>query len=123
MSSPSVITLRVSKELKGRLAELAEQQGVSMNQLLTYFLTEKVTQAEMHERIQQRFERIQGRSVEQLRQSALSVLDQQRELSPDEIPEWDRLPDEKSIGYVPNRAQSSMTVHEKDEAYEVDAED
>ena len=123
MSSPSVITLRVSKELKVRLAGLAEKQGVSMNQLLTYFLKEKATQMEMHERIEQRFERTQGRSIDELRQAALTVLDQQRELPPEEIPDWDRFPKDKDVSYsdVPSRPKSSL--NEEGETYGVDRDD
>ena len=117
MSSPSVITLRVSKELKDRLASMADHQGVSMNQLLTYYLTEKVTTMEMHERIQQRFERIQGKSIEELQQAALAVLDSQRELEPHEIPEWDRWPEGESITYDATPAQPEFSVNEGKPTY------
>lgn len=123
MSSPSVITLRVSKELKERLAGLADQQGVSMNQLITYFVTEKATQMEMHERIQQRFERIQGRSIEELRQAALNVLDQQREMPPEEIPEWDRMPESNEVLLRKQPSQPTFSVNEEESTYNIDHED
>ena len=123
MSSPSVITLRVSKELKERLAGLAEKQGVSMNQLLTYFLTEKATQMEMHERIQERFERIQNRSIEELRQAALTVLDQQRVLLSEEISEHDRFPRQKKVSYDDLPARPVFSLNEEDATYRVDQDD
>ncbi len=120
MSSPSVITLRVSRELKARLALMADRQGVSMNQLLTYYLTEKVTAMEMHEQIQQRFDRIQGQPIEKLQHAALEVLEGQQELEPHEVPDWDRVP----VNYdTPDDARPGFSVNEDEPVYNPKAKD
>lgn len=47
MSKPSTVTLRVPRELKQRLEEAAQQQGVSLNQFALYILAGEVTRLEM----------------------------------------------------------------------------
>jgi len=141
MSNPSVITLRVSSELKDRLVALAKQEGVSMNQLVTYALTEKVTAMEMREQIEARMKRIEGKSKDELRHAARAAFDRikarQAAHTPDEsdIPEWDRWPEElrtkeslakpakaghsKRHIYQPQPSQPSMAVHEQGSEYGV----
>ncbi|MEM8859192.1 MAG: toxin-antitoxin system HicB family antitoxin [Chloroflexota bacterium] len=124
MSNPSVITLRVSAELKDRLVRLAKQEGVSMNQLVTYFLTEKVTAMEMSKSLRKRFERIQGKSEEELRSAAQSVFAKMKArqiADPDsDIPEWDRMPDELSSQSLRYSAQPSQQhIHEEGVDYQV----
>lgn len=150
MSSPSVITLRVSAELKQRLAVLAKKEGVSMNQLVTYFLTEKITAMEMSESLRNRFKRIEGKSEEEIRSAARAAFDRikaRQAASQDEIdiPEWDRWPEEgeelpaelmtekilakfaksaksKSSTYQ-QPSQPSLAVHEPESEYETDSDD
>ena len=118
MSSPSVITLRDSKELKERLVSMADQQGVSMNQLLTYFLTEKVTAMEMNEDIKKRLKRIEKTSILELQNSATDVLDSQRQLEPHEIPDWDKFP----IKYeTPEESRPNLSVNEDEPTYDTDS--
>lgn len=119
MSSPSVITLRVSKELKERLVSMADLQGVSMNQLLTYFLTEKVTAMEMNQEIKKRFERINQSSLLELQNGAMDVLDSQRELEVEEIPDWDRFP----LKYeTPEEARPTFSVNEEELRYDTNSD-
>lgn len=97
MSNPSVITLRVSAELKNRLSALAKQEGVSMNQLVTYFLTEKITAMEMSESLKKRLERIESKSKDDLRSAAVAAFArikarQAQRDKPIDVPEWDRWP-------------------------------
>ncbi|MBF2054528.1 MAG: toxin-antitoxin system HicB family antitoxin [Candidatus Sericytochromatia bacterium] len=47
MSKPSTVTLRVPRELKQRLEEAAQQQGVSLNQFALYILAGEVTRLEI----------------------------------------------------------------------------
>ncbi len=99
MSNPSVITLRVSSDLKDRLSLLARQQGVSMNQLVTYFLTETVTAMEMNESVKKRLERIESKSKDELvfeAKAAFARLKarQASRKEPIEIPDWDRWPED-----------------------------
>ena len=46
MHNTQVITLRVPAELKNRLAHEAKSQGVSLNNLASYFLTTPLRQTE-----------------------------------------------------------------------------
>lgn len=99
MSNRSVITLRVASELKDRLAIMAQSEGVSMNQLISYFLTESVTAMEMRQRIEARRKRIEGKSEDELRAAALAAFDKLKARQAErqaeiEIPEWDRWPEE-----------------------------
>lgn len=48
MSKPSIITLRIPKELKQRLTQMAERQGVSLNQFSLYLLAGEVARLEGH---------------------------------------------------------------------------
>jgi len=48
MYKPSIITLRIPKELKQRLTQMAEQQGVSLNQFSLYLLAGEVARLEGH---------------------------------------------------------------------------
>ena len=120
MSSPSVITLRVSKELKERLASMADQQGVSMNQLLTYFLTEKVTAMEMNQQIKKRFERLQESSILDQQNDAMDVLDGQRTLESHELPDWDRFPIEYE---TPDDARPTFSINDDEPTYDTDTKD
>jgi hypothetical protein len=49
MYKPSIITLRIPKELKQRLTQMAERQGVSLNQFSLYLLAGEVARLEGHD--------------------------------------------------------------------------
>lgn len=93
----SVITVRVPEELKERAVERATKEGVSLNQYMLYALTDRVSRNETEEF----FRRIVGnRSREEIRSEALSILDKARNRTPlpdSEIPEWDRMPEERHV--------------------------
>ena len=42
MSKANVLTIRVPSELKNRIAQVAEKQGVSINQLAMYIFTKEI---------------------------------------------------------------------------------
>lgn len=42
MSKVNVLTIRVPSELKNRIAQVAEEQGVSINQLAMYIFTKEI---------------------------------------------------------------------------------
>lgn len=83
---PNVITLRVPLDLKQRLVSLAEQQGVSMNQLAIYILTKELAFFEspaVHLAITQ--------SPEALKRDFKEVM-AKISGSEDDLPDWDRMP-------------------------------
>ncbi len=51
MSKASVLTIRVPADLKHRLALIAEQQGVSINQLAMYMFTKEIGNLEASQNI------------------------------------------------------------------------
>lgn len=141
MSNRSVITLRVASQLKNRLAAVAQSEGVSMNQLISYFLTENVTAMEMRQRIDARRERIKGKSEDELRAAALAMFDTLKERQADRqdeinVPDWDRWPNDgdpfmaeaaqpkqgngrvSSHRYQPI-SRPSLAVHEPEADYDV----
>lgn len=53
MSKASVLTIRVPADLKHRIALIAEEQGVSINQLAMYMFTKEVGDLEAKQNILQ----------------------------------------------------------------------
>lgn len=51
MSKASVLTIRVPADLKHRIAQIAEQQGVSINQLAMYMFTKEIGNLEARQNI------------------------------------------------------------------------
>ena len=87
MSTPQVITLRVPNELKERVSKIAEQQGVSINQLINYFVAEKVSAIEVEEYFARR---IEGKSEEEINAGFLATMAKVQDRP---VPDWDKLPD------------------------------
>lgn len=87
-SGPSQIPLRVPKELHADIQSLAEEQGVSMNQLLIYMVSSKV--AEMKQSQEFFAQRTKGRS----KQSAVAGLNRFLDEVPTDAPvaKGDELP-------------------------------
>ena len=85
MKTTHVVALRVPREMKQRLERIAEDQGVSMNQLANYLLDRDLAQIEAEISLERRLARA---SVGKLKQKALSVLDR---LPARPTPEWDRV--------------------------------
>ena len=91
---------------------------VSMNQLLTYCLTEKITAMEMNQEIKKRFERIERSSILELQNAAMDVLDSQRDLEKEESPDWDRMP----VRYdTPDDARPGFSLNEEPPVYKPDS--
>lgn len=57
MSKASVLTIRVPADLKHRIAQIAEQQGVSINQLAMYMFTKEIGNLEASQNIGKVFPR------------------------------------------------------------------
>ena len=90
MGKPTVLTLRVPSGLKTRIATLAEQQGVSLNQFAMYMLTTKVTELETNAF----FENVKvGKSSQEIRADFQRVMAKLKSRpAPTNVPEWDQLP-------------------------------
>ena len=91
MSKPTVLTLRVPIDLKERISDLAEKQGVSLNQFAMYMLTTKVTELESADFFQQ----VKGgRSSDTIRAEFDAVMTKIKQRpAPSDVPEWDRMPE------------------------------
>jgi len=85
MSRSQVVTLRMPKELKKRLEQEAQHQGVSLNQLTNYLLNIQLTQLEMISSLESRLEK---KDIEHLKGKVLSILDRVPE---NPVPDWDRI--------------------------------
>lgn len=85
MKGTNTVTLRLPGEMKERLERLADQQGVSTNQLASYLLNRDLTQLEMALTLERR---ATPTSADSLSKRAVAVLDK---VPAGEVPDWDRL--------------------------------
>jgi hypothetical protein len=79
-----VITLRVPAELKNRLAHEAKSQGVSLNNLASYFLTTQLSQMETLSVLESR---IAKKDISALKSKVTKILDAVPKNK--KVPEWD----------------------------------
>ncbi|MFT5365703.1 MAG: hypothetical protein ACI8V2_000644 [Candidatus Latescibacterota bacterium] len=77
------VLVRLPKDLKQRLQVQAEQQGVSLNQMITYSLSREVAQLEARRYFDQRLDNKSKKDVEQ---KFWDVLNKVQDRS---VPEWD----------------------------------
>ncbi len=85
MSKTQVVTLKMPADLKKRLENEAEYQGVSVNQLANYLLNITLTQLETLTALESR---LSNKSVAQLKKKVRSILDK---VPSREVPNWDLL--------------------------------
>ena len=88
MSNTQVITLRIPSDLKSRVARLAAEQGVSINQLVTYALTEKVTALEAERFLASTW---RGKTEAEIFSEFDAVMTKVPKREGEAIPEWDRM--------------------------------
>ncbi|MCB8944757.1 MAG: toxin-antitoxin system HicB family antitoxin [Ardenticatenaceae bacterium] len=88
MNNTQVITLRIPSDLKSRVARLAAEQGVSINQLVTYALTEKVTALEAERFLASSWS---GKTEAEIFAEFDAVMARVPKRKEEAIPEWDRL--------------------------------
>ena len=88
MNNTQVITLRIPSDLKSRVARLAAEQGVSVNQLVTYALTEKVTALEAERFLASTWS---GKTEAEIFAEFDVVMAKVPERKEEAVPEWDRL--------------------------------
>jgi len=87
MNNTQVITLRIPADLKTRVAQLAAEQGVSINQLVTYALTEKVTALEAERFLASTW---RGKTEAEVFAEFDAVMAKVPEREEEAIPQWDR---------------------------------
>ncbi len=84
MHNTQVITLRVPVELKNRLAHEAKSQGVSLNNLASYFLTTQLSQMETLSVVESR---IAKKDISALKSKVTEILDAVPKNN--KVPVWD----------------------------------
>ncbi len=84
MHNTQIITLRVPAELKNRLAHEAKSQGVSLNNLASYFLTTQLSQMEALSVVESR---IAKKDISALKSKVTEILDAVPKNK--KVPEWD----------------------------------
>ncbi|MEM7117563.1 MAG: toxin-antitoxin system HicB family antitoxin [Chloroflexota bacterium] len=89
MSNLQVITLRVPANLKQRVAQLAAEQGVSINQLVTYALTEKVTALEAERFLASTW---RGKTEAEIFAEFDAVMTKVAVRDEESLPDWDKMP-------------------------------
>jgi hypothetical protein len=85
MSKASVLTIRVPSDLKHRIAQVAEEQGVSINQLAMYMFTKKIANIESGKYISDFWK---GYSKKEIISSFDDVM---AKIKNEPVPEWDKL--------------------------------
>ncbi len=88
MSNTQVITLRIPADLKQRVVRLATEQGVSINQLVTYALTEKVTALEAERFLSATW---RGKTEAEIIAEFDEVMAKVPVRQDEAVPSWDRL--------------------------------
>ena len=88
MSNTPSILIRVPRDLKERLQELARLQGVSLNQLIGYSLSQEVSYLEVRAYLERR---LAGKTPEEIHQRFAQVM---QKVEDRDVPKWDRMPDE-----------------------------
>lgn len=81
----SVLTLRIPNELKHKIEKIADQQGVSINQLAMYAFTKEIQEMETYNK----FSKIWGKkSKKEIFSDFDSVMEK---ISDNSIPDWDEI--------------------------------
>ncbi len=82
----SLLTLRIPSELKHKIERLAEEQGVSINQLALYAFTKEVKELETRSFYERYYK---GKSKKEIIYGVKEVLNKLN--NEGNIPEWDKL--------------------------------
>lgn len=84
MANPSVMTIRVPCDLKQRIEVVAEEQGVSLNQLAMYMFTREVSSFEEGSRISAYWEGYDKKEIIKDFDSVMSKVQAKT------VPAWDK---------------------------------
>lgn len=87
MSKTNVMTIRVPEELKERIENTANLQGVSINQFALYAFTKELSELENSLYFKNR---LKGKKREDIIRSFDAVM---AKVPAREVPEWDKKPD------------------------------
>ncbi len=85
MSKTSVMTVRLPKDLKHRIEIVAEEQGVSLNQLAMYMFAKEVSAFEAGNKISEYWK---GYNKREILQGFDDVMDK---IKTRKVPEWDKV--------------------------------
>ena len=85
MANPSVMTIRVPNDLKHRIEVVAEEQGVSLNQLAMYMFTREVSSFEAGNRISEYWK---GYNKQDIIDNFDSVMSKVKKGA---VPAWDKI--------------------------------
>lgn len=85
MSKTSVLTIRVPSDLKHRIAKVADEQGVSINQLAMYMFSKEIANIEAGQYMSNVWEGYSKNDI-------LSGFDEvMARVKDEEVPEWDKM--------------------------------
>lgn len=85
MANPSVMTIRIPNDLKHRIEVVAEEQGVSLNQLAMYMFTKEVSSFEAGNRISEYWK---GYNKQNIIDNFDSVMSKVKKRA---VPAWDKI--------------------------------
>jgi len=85
MSKANVLTIRVPSDLKHRIASVAEEQGVSINQLAMYMFTKEIGNLEASKKISKYWK---DYSVKQIMTDFDDVM---KKVKDRPVPDWDKI--------------------------------
>lgn len=81
----SVLTIRVPRELKHKIERMADEQGVSINQLALYAFTKEIKEMESSSYFHSIY---QGKTKKQVLDDFDSVM---KKVKPSKAPGWDKM--------------------------------
>ena len=85
MPKTSVLTIRVPTELKHRIASVAEEQGVSINQLAMYMFTKEIGNIEAGQEISKYWKNYSSQKI-------MSDFDEvMAKVKDKSVPDWDKM--------------------------------
>ena len=84
-NSSSVLTIRVPFELKHRIKQVADTQGVSMNQFALYAFTKEITELETKNQISKYYI---GKNKSEILSDFDNVM---KKIQKRKVPEWDKI--------------------------------
>ncbi len=85
MSKPNTLTIRVPADLKNKLVQVADEQGVSVNQLAMYMFTKEIGNIEAGRYISNYWKKYSKKEIMDGFNQVMSKVNER------EVPEWDNL--------------------------------
>ncbi|MDC7234222.1 MAG: toxin-antitoxin system HicB family antitoxin [Spirochaetales bacterium] len=85
----SLLTLRVPNELKHNIKLMAEQQGISINQLALYALTKEIKEMQTFNQLEKYWSK---KNEDEISGDFASLLSRVKEKNnTDDLPDWDKI--------------------------------